>query len=211
MKRHTLNPHALPASAALFRIVIAFAIVLASNAIAAAQHQCGDVVAPDGLQASDALAVLKKAVGTDVILTCTNEMTYDLRGTDFSEILDSDRSDYIDLSNADLTGADFHGLGTELAHFNGAILRNADLKNSTWGSANFNGADFRGADLRGAKFTGRSNLMAADFRNADLRQVTFDHAILLGAKFDGALLNNVLWDSTVICPDGSQGPCHPLP
>jgi uncharacterized protein YjbI with pentapeptide repeats len=189
-------------------VVLGLALVM-PEALHADVRACGDVAAPAGVQVSDALIVLRRAVGINVDMECScNAPLYDLAGRDFTAILSADRSDYIDLSHADLTGADFHGLGTNQANFNGAVLRDANMADTTWGIVNFNGADLRGADLRGAKFSNRIRFLGADLRDADLRGASFTSTIFLGARLEGARLDGVVWGVNVICPDGSAGPCH---
>lgn len=192
-------------------LAIAMALSIAPTTTRAELRPCGDVTDPVGVSASDALAVLRKAVKLDVALTCgPASPTVDLSGVQFFKFLDEDRSDNLDLSFADLSGADFHGLDMHHVNFNGAILRDADLSGIYWGAANFNGADLRGANLRGATFDIRTFLMGADLRGADLREAKMIDPILLGARLDGALLEGVVWGPDVICPDGSSGgPCQP--
>jgi uncharacterized protein YjbI with pentapeptide repeats len=78
-----------------------------------------------------------------------------------------------DLEDADLTDADLSG-----SSFVGAKLKNAVLTNANGDCADFRDADLSGADLSGAKLT------KASFRGAKLDDVTWDGAVLEGAKFD---------------------------
>ena len=74
----------------------------------------------------------------------------------------------VNLSGADLEGADLSGVNLE-----GANLRYANLS----------GADLRGANLRYA------NLRGADLRGADLRYANLSGAYLSGANLEGANLD----------------------
>lgn len=84
--------------------------------------------------------------------------------------LDSDDGERLNLSNADLSEA----------NFSGEDLRWANLR-----EANLSGADFYGANLRQADLSG-ANLTGADFSWADLRNTDLRGADLRGAQFDRA-------------------------
>ena len=82
--------------------------------------------------------------------------------------------DRIDLSGADLVGANLRGADLVGANLRRAYLRDADLV----------GADLRDADLVGA------NLRDADLRGADLRGANLRDADLRGANLGGADLGS---------------------
>ena len=57
----------------------------------------------------------------------------------------------LDLSNADLEGADLSNAYIGFCNLTGANLRNADLSNATIGCCEVTDADFSGADLSNAE------------------------------------------------------------
>lgn len=59
--------------------------------------------------------------------------------------------DELDLSYADLEGADLHDAYIGFCNLTGANLRNADLSNAEIECCKVNEADFSGADLSGAQ------------------------------------------------------------
>ena len=73
----------------------------------------------------------------------------------------------VDLSGADLRGANLAGARLYLAGLSGADLRNANLQGAGLGGADLAGADLRGANLTGAILAG---------------------AYLVGAKMDGSVV-----------------------
>lgn len=109
----------------------------------------------------------------------------------------------VDLRQATLIGAGFHGLdlreadlsgaGLRRADLHGADLRGADVRGADLRGANLRWADLRGADLRGADLRGAAldwaTLRGADVREANLRGATLDAADLQGADVRGAVLD----------------------
>lgn len=105
-----------------------------------------------------------------------------------------------DLSGVNFTNATFRGADLSYANLRGAIFIKADLSRASLHMADCTGADFRGADMS------MSYYKAALFLNADMRMVTlrcsigknalfintdlrgsdFLNAFLVGARFDGA-------------------------
>lgn len=90
----------------------------------------------------------------------------------------------IDLSNANLAGADLSDLNFQKASFRGATLREADLSMS-----NFTGANFIDADLH-----------AIDARNAVLDEAKFNRANLEGANLAGAVAIDTVFIATTLSP-----------
>lgn len=106
----------------------------------------------------------------------------DLSGVNFFELLPPDFRDApktsrtferIDLSNANLRGADLSHL-----NFHGANFRNADLQNANLSLSNFDEAKFIASDL--------SN---SDASNASFRDALFEHASLAKIDLEGAELS----------------------
>ncbi|GEM_PF-6343669 len=93
----------------------------------------------------------------------------------------------IDLSTANLQGADLSGLNFERTIFDGAHLEGATLRNARLVKASFVSAHLEGADLFEAQ------LHNADMRNAwmegtQLQNASLDGADLSGARLEGANL-----------------------
>ncbi|QDZ03043.1 alpha/beta hydrolase [Nitratireductor mangrovi] len=117
----------------------------------------------------------------------------DLSGLRFFDLLPNDFRDKpktsryfekIDLSGANLRGADLSRLNFAKAKFKHAMLLNADLSKS-----NFKDADFTRADLVGSSFD-ESYLAGALFDRPTIANVTFDRANGSGATFIGADLGS---------------------
>jgi hypothetical protein len=103
---------------------------------------------------------------------------YDFLPPDFRD--DPKTSRYfeaIDLSGANLSGADLTNLNFARANFSKANLAGADLSKT-----NFEKADFSEANLFGVK-TNRSMFLNARFETMDLNHVDFEEAEIKGATF----------------------------
>ena len=94
------------------------------------------------------------------------------------------------LTGADLTGADLTGANLTGADFTGANLTGADLTGIDLTGANLTGADLTGADLTGTDLTG-ANLTGADLTGADLTGANLTGADLTGANLTGADLTGI--------------------
>lgn len=81
----------------------------------------------------------------------------------------------IDLSGANLSGADLTRASLSEADLSGANLRHADLQDASLFAVNLRSADLRSAILRDA------DLVAADLRDADLSTADVSNADLRGA------------------------------
>ena len=90
--------------------------------------------------------------------------------------------DRIDLSGADLVGANLRGADLVGANLRRAYLRDADLVGADLRDADLVGANLRDADLRGADLGG-ANLRDADLRGANLRDADLGGADLGSASF----------------------------
>ncbi len=66
--------------------------------------------------------------------------------------------DELDLSNADLEGADLSDAYIGFCNLTGANLRNADLSNATIECCKVKDADFSGADLSGAEIDSTTDI-----------------------------------------------------
>ena len=98
----------------------------------------------------------------------------------------------------DLSGADLYGANCERASFRAAILRetafvDAPLNKTVFTAADCRDADFRRAKLQDATFANDpekewpgADLQGADFRGATLDRSAFADAKVGGAKFEGA-------------------------
>ncbi len=101
--------------------------------------------------------------------------------------------DAVDLSRADLYGANCARASFKAAILNETVLADADLEKTVFIGADCRGADFRRAKLEGAKFQSDpakelpgADLRGADFRDAMLEGANFGSAQIGGAKFAGA-------------------------
>jgi hypothetical protein len=152
----------------------------------------------------------------------------DLRGADLQNC---------DLANAylgkrtkqddpvDLSGADLYGANCKRASFRAAILReavfvDAPLNKTVFTAADCRDADFRRAELQDATFANDptkqwpgADLQGADFRGATLAGAAFADAKLGGAKFEGAtgIPDEVaaLLDSKFVARQGAVVPAVP--
>ena len=103
----------------------------------------------------------------------------------------------VDLTNADIAGADLIGANLTHAQLSGATLIGAKPLDAQLSGANLFGADLTdaklvGANLVGANLTGANltdaELVRANLTGADLRRADLTHANLTGADLTGAHL-----------------------
>jgi uncharacterized protein YjbI with pentapeptide repeats len=90
-------------------------------------------------------------------------------------LLETNRCVACNLTGVNLSKADLDNADLERSNLQGAIFFEADLS-----GANLKGADLHGADLRNA-----------DLRDADLYRANLSDSDLLGARFNGALIDLV--------------------
>ncbi|MBB5534872.1 alpha/beta hydrolase [Rhizobium giardinii] len=133
----------------------------------------------------------------------------ELSGVKFFDLLPPDFRDSpktsrffegIDLSNANLTGADLSGLNFYNGKFSYSDLTGADMSMS-----NFNNATFIDANLSGANLT-RSLLIGTVFENSRLLEVSFadanvSNAIFLGSDFDNGVQESIEKQSAHVFED----------
>jgi uncharacterized protein YjbI with pentapeptide repeats len=94
-----------------------------------------------------------------------------MAGLDLSQ---SDMGDFwpVNFQNADLTGADLHGLTLAKAIFQDANLRGANLRGCQLEQANFTGADLQGTDLENAYLVGAVFRDVQGLSDAETRKLT---------------------------------------
>ncbi|WP_114860363.1 pentapeptide repeat-containing protein [Azospirillum brasilense] len=162
---------------------------------------------PEGMENSKlAITTLHRLLGpvadwsiARFCLSCLNLTGADLTGADLwgANLTDADlmRANLTDadLMRANLTGADLRG-----ANLTGADLRRANLTDADLTGADLTGADLRGANLRGANLTG-ADLTGADLTGADLRRANLMRAKLTDANLTGADLTGAdLWGANLM-------------
>jgi uncharacterized protein YjbI with pentapeptide repeats len=91
----------------------------------------------------------------------------------------------IDLSGANLQGANFSHANLQNINFSGADMRDVHFRN-----AHFGNVDFFSADLQGASFK-KANLKEVNFDEANLEDVDFRETNLENVDFEGATIENV--------------------
>ena len=93
----------------------------------------------------------------------------------------------VELTGADLYGADLSGTKLSGADLSGANLSGADLYGADLSGANLSGADLSGADLSGTKLSG-ADLSGTKLSGANLSGANLSGAELSGADLSGAEL-----------------------
>lgn len=104
--------------------------------------------------------------------------------------------DHMDLSEANLSGANLGGSSLFQANLRGANLSSADLRGTSLSEANLSGANLSRADLTRANLS-KANLSGVNLNGADLWL-----ADVSGANLSGSQTNH-----TTQCPNGQMGPC----
>ena len=94
-----------------------------------------------------------------------------------------------DCNNWEEMRADLSGVDLSRANLSGANLLNADLSDAELSGANLSGANLYNADLRGADLSG-ANLLNADLSGVELSEANLSGADLRGANLSGANLLN---------------------
>jgi len=101
----------------------------------------------------------------------------------------------LNLSGADLSGANLRDFNLSSTDLEGACLVNANLRRADLSFAELNNADLCGADLSNANLHGAS-LENADLRDATLSCADLNSADLTGADLSGADLAGAILDGT---------------
>jgi len=106
----------------------------------------------------------------------------------------------VNLTNANLRGADLSRCNLDGATMIATDLSRANLYQATLRGADLSRADMTGAYCRGTDFTGATmwktylrygQYKSAIFVDADMTAADFVHSMFLGARFDGAILEDV--------------------
>lgn len=103
---------------------------------------------------------------------------------------------FVNLSKADLRGADLRSANLSEADLRGADLRGANLKGADLRSANLSESDLKGADLTNANLTradfylSRTNLYLANLSEANLSNANLSEADLGDTNLSGADLSS---------------------
>ena len=121
----------------------------------------------------------------------------DLRRADVSGVLLQRKAQFqdVNLSGAQLQGADFDGAQLQRARLVGAQLQGAKLSYALLHDADLEGAQLQDANLSWANFES-ANLEGAQLQRADLQNATLHYATLIGAQLQGArLVNGQLQDA----------------
>ncbi|MXQ08014.1 alpha/beta hydrolase [Alphaproteobacteria bacterium GH1-50] len=109
----------------------------------------------------------------------------DLSGVNFKEVLPSpdtekDFFDGVNLSSANLRGADLSGLSFRDAKFTYSKLERANLAESDFSGSQFYRANMQGSTARAARFSGAA-LRSVKIAEVDLSGASFDRAVLSGS------------------------------
>ena len=107
---------------------------------------------------------------------------------------------YSDLTGADLSGANFSGLGINL-YLEKSILRRCNFSNCIWIQGCFDYADLARSDLSGADM-GETTFKHANITGVNLTGTILTDANLLGAILEGANLEDAIYERIVL-PNGS--------
>jgi uncharacterized protein YjbI with pentapeptide repeats len=102
----------------------------------------------------------------------------------------------LNLSGADLSGANLHKANLINTNLSEADLSGADLTNAQIFQTNFTGANLTGADLSDTQ------VLSANFTDADLTDANLD-----GARLRGTVFNGATWPDGKVCGAGSIGKC----
>lgn len=93
----------------------------------------------------------------------------------------------------------------------GAYLRDMDLSKANLAGANLRQANLEGADLSQADLTGASllgaNLQGVNFEGAKVISAFLTKSLIGGAKLAGAVFDNSYWVNGKLCKPGSVGEC----
>ncbi len=110
------------------------------------------------------------------------------------------------LSGATLRAANLMNINLQTADLSAANLQLANLKYAQLHLGNLQDGDFSKADLTGASLMG-ANLSNARFKQANLQYANLRDAIIAGADFTDARLDNAIWIDGRTCALHSVGVC----
>jgi uncharacterized protein YjbI with pentapeptide repeats len=130
-----------------------------------------------------------KIVATVALLACFGfaEQALALNQLDLDQLKAANACPRCNLSGADLTKLNLTGANLRGADLSGATLSQANLTNTDLTGANLEGAVLNSANLSGASLTG-ANLKSASLENADLSYAGFISANLEAANLKDAKL-----------------------
>lgn len=112
----------------------------------------------------------------------------------------------IDLSNLDLTAAQFRNSQMKNAKMMNTTLMSADLAYADLAGSDMSYSDLRKATLIGANLE-QADLAYANLRQADLAYTDLSQANLGGSALEGARLDHAIWIDGRQCAEGSIGRC----
>ena len=118
-------------------------------------------------------------------------------GADFSNMVLKGK----DLSQIDLTGANFSGADFDHCFLSGSILVGANFENAKFEAGNAYRTDFTDANLKNASFQG-TNAEEAIFTGANLEGADFSFTYLLNATLDKGVVDTLKLNGARL-PDGT--------
>jgi uncharacterized protein YjbI with pentapeptide repeats len=131
----------------------------------------------------------------------------DLRGANLSDAIVNQSN----LTGANLSGANLTSMGMFETNLTGANLTGATAIHAILDRANLTNANLSGAIVTGASITqanlSNANLSGADLRGTDLRDSNLSGAVLSHANLGGTLLEGATWTDGSKCKEGSVGKC----
>lgn len=109
-----------------------------------------------------------------------------------------DKDAVLDMSNKDLSGADFSKISDTIAFWGNIDFSGSDLSNANFSGCrylsctNFTGANLKNANFKGAKVSGSdfigANLEKASFKDATISCAVFRNANIKGVNFSGTYM-----------------------
>ena len=142
----------------------------------------------------------------DAILTSARLDGANLSHVDLSDAwLQNANLDEAILTAADLSRVAAANIGLDGADLTDVTFVEAKMVDAEMGSADLTDADFTGANLTAADFR-RATAVGTDFTDARLDLADFSGAILTDAVLTGASLDDIVYDSTTVWPEGFTPP-----